>query len=75
MRKLLLLLFLAFCAISCNMKSPEPIEKYGGSKYVITNIYTASKGSGMTLKNADTIFDITVLRFDRKRYNVGDTIR
>lgn len=73
MKKLLFLI--CFCAISCNMKSPEPIEKYGGGRYVITNIYMAGKGEGMTLKNADTIFDITVLRFDRKKYNVGDTIK
>lgn len=74
MRKIILLL-LVFSAISCNFRKPEPIEKYGGGKYVITNIYTAGKGDGMTLKNADTIFDITVLRFDREKYNVGDTIK
>lgn len=76
MRKLLLLFLIVFCAISCDRNKPTPIEKYGGGKYVITQKDMFFKNNvDLKLKNADTIFWITVLKFDADKIKVGDTIR
>lgn len=75
MKKLLFVLTV-FCAISCDRNTPTPIEKYSRGKYVITQKDVFFKNNvDLRLKNADTIFWITCLKFDADKYKVGDTIR
>jgi len=56
---------------------PRPIEKFGGSKYVVADRYTALDDDyiNLQLKNRDTIFWVTVLNFDGEKIEVGDTIK
>lgn len=62
--------------LGCARGPTIPIEKYGGSRYVITNIEGSLEHSkNLQLKNKDTIFWITVLSFDRGDLKIGDTIR
>jgi len=71
-----LLLFLAFCAISCDNTEFAPIEKWGGRKYVISHKSSYDEQRDwLQLKNPDTIFWVKVLKFDSDMYNVGDTIK
>jgi hypothetical protein len=69
---LLLLVFI----VGCERKKTMPIETYGGSKYVVVNYeITPLNVRNLQLKNKDTIFWVTVLTFDCKNINIGDTIR
>lgn len=63
--------------VGCANNKTQPIEKYGGSKYVVTKIEGIDWGRlyNIQLKNKDTIFWATVLEFDVKSISVGDTIR
>ena len=74
MKKVLLLL--AVLLVGCNFDT-VPIEKYGGSRYVIAHKSATDWGRlyDVQLKNKDTIFWINVLKFDAENINVGDTIR
>ena len=65
-------------AVNCTVSyEAEPIEKYGGSKYVVTDkVEALSDGEKvLQLKNKDTIFWILVLNFDAENIKVGDTIK
>ncbi len=55
----------------------KPIEKYGGSKYVVVNKGDAVDESEkwLQLKSKDTIFWIKVVNFDATNIKVGDTIK
>jgi len=66
-----------FLLFSCAKKKVEPIEKYGGSKYVVSKIEGTDWGGlyDIQLKNKDTILWATVLEFDAKNLKVGDTIK
>lgn len=76
MKKFVGIVLLSLSFLSCRHEIPEPIERYGGSKYVITNInLTVREHWKIQLKNKDTIFNIYVLRFDGKGLKIGDTIR
>jgi len=61
----------------CAKAKTQPIEKYGGSKYVVSKIQVTDWGRlyNIQLKNKDTIFWATVLEFDVKSIKIGDTIR
>lgn len=71
------LLLVAIFLFGCGRTKTQPIEKYGGSKYVVSRIEGTDWGRlyNIQLKNKDTIFWITVLAFDAKNVKVGDTIR
>ena len=73
----MLLVAVLFSLVSCKERAVEPIEKYGGSRYVVTNLRVISWGrlADLQLKNKDTIFEIRVLIFDVKNIKIGDTIR
>lgn len=78
MKKLLFLF--CFCAsllsFSCDNAEFAPIEKWGGGRYVITDKSSHNdQKDWLQLKNPDTIFWVKVLKFDSKKYNVGDTIK
>jgi hypothetical protein len=81
MKKLILVFFISTILFGCEKSTPEPIEKYSGSKYVVTSkIYTTftdGSCSIVKLKNSDTIFSIVVLNFDveSRELKVGDTIK
>lgn len=82
MRKLFLLFalvaFIVFCAISCtlNPDSIKPIEKYYGKGYVLAEQPCVfSNGALLRLKNADTIIEVAVLKFDALNLKVGDTLK
>ncbi len=70
-------LLVAVFIFGCARSKTEPIEKYGGSKYVVSKIEGTDWGRlyNIQLKNKDTIFWGTVLEFDAKKIKVGDTIR
>ena len=74
---LLQAIFSSCFLIGCARAKTEPIEKKGGSKYVISKIEGTDWGRtyNLQLKNKDTIFWINVLAFDAKSVKVGDTIR
>lgn len=60
----------------CEKTMITPIEKYGDSKYVVSNKKdTFWSDYNIQLKNKDTIFWITVLSFDGKNIKTGDTLR
>jgi len=76
MKKLILLLTILFCVISCEKPNLIPIEKYGGKKYIIVRSGADGYGNiNIQIKNADTIFWINVLEFDVKDLAIGDTIK
>ena len=61
---------------SCEREMVKPIETYGGLKYIVTRKdLTLKKNYNLQLKNKDTIFWITVLYFDGKYINIGDSIK
>ena len=70
-------LLVAVFLVGCAKAKTQPIEKYGGSKYVVSKIQGTEWGRlyNIQLKNKDTIFWATVLEFDAKSIKVGDTIR
>ena len=70
------LLLVSVFLFGCEKANINPIEKYGGSKYVVTHKgLTFSNNFNLQLKNKDTIFWITVLRFDGLKVKSGDTLR
>ena len=75
MRNIFITLFIAAALLSCNDLKTEPIEKYGGGKYVIVDKGAWNSITELQLKNPDTIFWIKVLNFDAQKLNVGDTIK
>jgi hypothetical protein len=76
MKKILTLITLLILTISCNKEKVQPIEKFGGSRYVVTYREGTIKDSyNLQLKNKDTIFWVTVLYFDGEKIKVGDTIK
>lgn len=70
-------MLVAVLFVGCARDKTQPIEKYGGSKYVVSKIEGTDWGRlyNVQLKNKDTIFWATVLEFDAKSIKVGDTIR
>ena len=74
---LLYTMLVAVFLFGCAKDETQPIEKYGGSKYVVSKIQGTEWGRlyNIQLKNRDTIFWATVLKFDAKSIKVGDTIR
>lgn len=74
---LLYTMLVAVFVFGCARTKTQPIEKYGGSKYVISKIQGTDwcRLYNIQLKNKDTIFWVTVLEFDAKSIKVGDTIR
>jgi hypothetical protein len=76
MKKILLAIFLITLIISCRQERITPIEKHGGSRFVVAKVnITIDDEFNLMLKNKDSIFWVTVLNFDGKNIKVGDTIR
>jgi hypothetical protein len=74
--KKLILLFLAFCAISCTTTNVEPIQKYKGFIYVgWSQTFSSNSSVNIYIKNTDTVRIIRVLKFDVKNLKAGDTIK
>lgn len=70
------LLLVSVFLFGCEKEIITPIEKYGNSEYVVTNKrLTLGNDFNLQLKNKDTIFWITALRFDSVNIKVGDTLR
>jgi hypothetical protein len=76
-RNIVKLMFVAVFLVGCARAETHPIEKYGGSIYVVSKIEGTDWGRlyNIQLKNKDTIFWATFLEFDAKSIKVGDTIR
>ena len=62
---LLYTMLVAVFLFGCAKDRPQPIEKYGGSKYVVSKIEGTDWGRlyNIQLKNKDTIFWATFLEF------------
>jgi hypothetical protein len=76
MKKFLTLITILILTISCDKENVQPIEKFGGSRYVVARKRTTFSGDYiLRLKNKDTIFYVTVLYFDGEKIKVGDTIK
>jgi hypothetical protein len=76
MKKILLAIFLITLITSCRQERITPIEKHGGSRFVVARVsITIDDEFNLLLKNKDSIFWVTVLNFDGKNIKVGDTIR
>lgn len=69
----LLLVTIILTLISCTKLTP--IEKFGGSKYIVAEKAIGEKHIALRLKSPDTIFWIRVLKFDGNKISVGDTIK
>lgn len=71
---LLLLLLIAALTSSCNKTKVYPIERYKGS--IIARMdYKTSFYPELELKSKDSIYWVTVTKYDSDMYNVGDTIK
>jgi hypothetical protein len=75
MKKFLTLITLLVLTVSCDKARIQPIEKFGGSRYVVASKSTGTTGVNLQLKNRDGIFWVTVLNFDGEKIKVGDTIK
>lgn len=76
MKTNLLHTLLAITLLTSCKRNVTPIEKYGGSKYVIAEMdLHYSDMIKLQLKNKDSIFWVSVLHFDADSLKVGDTIR
>jgi len=76
MKKILLAILLITLIISCKKEYTTPIEKHGGSRFVVAETRsTLFNDFNLLLKNKDTIFWVTVLNFDGRDIEVGDTIK
>jgi hypothetical protein len=77
MKKIITLITLLILTVSCMEAKPQPIEKFGGSKYVVADKYSDLNNEyiNLKLKNRDTIFWVTVLNFDGEKIEIGDTIK
>jgi hypothetical protein len=76
MKKLLTLITLLILTISCDRENVQPIEKFGGSRYVIASKHeTVQNNYALQLKNKDSIFWVYILEFDGEKIKVGDTIK
>ena len=75
MKKIILITAISILLLGC--EELKPIEKYGGGKYVITDIhwYNFGKRAEIQLKNKDTIFEVRIIKFDAMDLKVGDTIK
>lgn len=74
MKKLILLGFISVLS-SCNNQPLKPIEKYQDRGFIITNIVSFGNNNNLiTLKNKDTIMDVTVLKFDVRNLEIGDSL-
>ncbi len=75
MKKIILITAISILLLGC--EKLKPIEKYGGGRYVITDIdwYDFGKRAKIQLKNKDTIFEVRIIRFDAENIKVGDTIK
>ena len=73
MKKLIFLL--PFLIFSCS--KVEPIEKYRGKGIVVIGpIYSASSNNmNVRCKTKDSIFYLTLSKFDAEKLREGDTIR
>ena len=77
MKKIILITVVSILLLGCRYVEPKPIEKYGGGKYVITEIhwYDFGRKAEILLKNKDTIFEVRIIKFDAMDLKVGDTIK
>jgi hypothetical protein len=76
MKKLITLIAILLITVSCDKENIQPIEKFGGSRYVVADKhFSFDNDVNLKLKNKDTIFWITVLQFDGEKIKVGDTIK
>jgi len=77
MKKIILITAISILLLGCENLEEKPIEKYGGGRYVITNIHWFDFGrkAEIQLKNKDTIFEVRIIRFDAENIKVGDTIK
>ena len=75
MKKIITLITILLITASCDIEHAQPIEKFGGSRYVVADEGSNNKYVYLQLKNKDTIFWVTVLKFDGQKIKIGDTLK